>query len=50
MRSPSLGQEVPPEKEMAATPVSLPGKPHRQRGLGSYCPWDHEESDTAEVT
>ena len=30
---PSLGWEDPLEKEMATTPVFLPGKSHRQRSL-----------------
>jgi len=32
----SLGQEDPLEKEMATTPVFLPGKSHTQRSLGGY--------------
>ena len=32
----SLGQENPLEKEMATTPVLLPGKSHGQRGLVGY--------------
>ena len=32
----SLGQEDPLEKEMASTPVFLPGKFHRQRSLAGY--------------
>ena len=46
----SLGQEDPLEKEMATTPVLLPGKSHRQRGLEGYSPWDRKESNTTEVT
>ena len=34
----SLGQEDPLEKEMATTPVSLPGKSHGQRSLVGYSP------------
>ena len=30
------------------TPVSLPGKPHRQRSLVGYSPWGHRKSDTTE--
>ena len=29
------------------TPL-LPGKPHGQRSLVGYSPWDHKESDTTE--
>ena len=32
----SLGQEDPLEKEMATTPVFLPGKSHAQRSLEGY--------------
>ena len=34
----SLGQEDPPEEEMATTSVLLPGEPHRQRSLVGYSP------------
>ena len=34
----SLGREDPVEKEMAITPVLLPGKSHGQRSLVSYSP------------
>ena len=44
----SLGWKDPLEKEMATTPVFLPGEPHRQRSLVSYSPWGHKESDTTE--
>ena len=37
----SLGQEDPLEKEMATTPVFLPGKSHGQGRLASYSPWGH---------
>ena len=30
------------------TPVSLPGKSHRQRTLVGYSPWGHKESDRSE--
>ena len=36
------------EKEMAPTPVSLPGKFHGWRSLADYSPWDHKKSDTTE--
>ena len=35
----SLGWEDPLEKEMAITPVFLPGKFHGQKKLESYSPW-----------
>ena len=44
----SLGQEDPLEKEMATTPVFLPGKCQQQRSLAGYSPWDHKESDMTE--
>ena len=37
----SLGREDPLEKEMVTTPVFLPGKSHRQKGLAGYSPRDH---------
>jgi len=33
------------EKEMATTPVFLPGKFHGQKSLAGYGPWGHIESD-----
>ena len=42
------GQEAPLEKEMAPTPVLLPGESHGQRGLAGYSPWGHEKSGTTE--
>ena len=44
----SLGQEDPLEKEMATTPVFLPGKSHGQRSLVGYSPWGRKESDKTE--
>ena len=44
----SLGQEDPLKKEMATTPVLLPGKFHGWRSLVGYSPWGHKESDTTE--
>ena len=44
----SLGWADPLEKEMATTPVFLPGESHGQRSLVGYSPWDCKESDTAE--
>ena len=43
-----LALEDPPEKEMAASPVFLPGKPHGPRSLAGYSPWGRTESDTTE--
>ena len=37
--------EDPLEKEMAITPVFLPGKFHGQKKLESYSPWGHKELD-----
>ena len=34
-----LGREDPLEKEMATTPVFLPGESHGQRSLAGYSPW-----------
>ena len=45
---PSLGQEDPLEKEMATTPVLLPGESHGQKILVAYTPWDGKESDMTE--
>ena len=44
----SLGQEDPLEKEMAPTPVFLPGKSHGQQSLADYSPGGCKESDTTE--
>ena len=42
-----LGQEDPPEKEMATHfTVFLPGKSRGQRSLVGYHPWDHESDTT----
>ena len=46
----SLGQEDPLEKEMATTPVFLPGESHGQRSLAGSSPWDRKESDMTEHT
>ena len=43
-----LGQEDPLEKEMATTPVLLPGKSHEWKSLVVYSPWGCKESDTTE--
>ena len=34
-----LGQEDPLEKEMAPTPVLLPGESYGKRNLSGYSPW-----------
>ena len=44
----SLGWQDPLEKEMATTPVLLPGKFHGLRSLVGYSPWGCKESDTTE--
>ena len=44
----SLGQEDPPDKEMATNPVYLPGEFHEQRSLAGYRQRGHRESDTTE--
>ena len=38
-RVPSWGWEDSLEKEMATTPVFLPGESHGQRSLAGYRPW-----------
>ena len=42
------GLEKPLEKEMAPTPVFLPGESHGQRSLVGCSPWGCKESDTTE--
>ena len=37
-----LGQEDPPEKEMATRSSFLLGKSYRQRSLEGYSPWGHK--------
>ena len=44
----ALGWEDPLEKEMASTPVLLPGKSHGQRSLVGYSLWGCKESNTTE--
>ena len=44
----SLGQGDPLEKEMATTPLFLPGKFHGRRILVGCSPWGRRESDTTE--
>ena len=43
-----LSWEDPLEKEMATTPVLLPGKFHGRRNLVGYSPWGRKELDTTE--
>ena len=45
----SLGWEDPLEKEMAPTPVFLPGESHGQRNLVGYSTRGRKESDTTET-
>ena len=45
----SLGQEDPLEKEMATTPVFLPGESHGQRSLAGYSPWGHKEPNWSDL-
>ena len=44
----SLGWEDPLEKEMAPTPVFLPGESHGGSSLLSYSPWSRKELDRTE--
>ena len=44
----SLGREDPLEKELATTPVLLPGESHGRRSLVGYSPRGRKESDTTE--
>ena len=44
----SLGREDPLEKEMAPTPVFLPGESHGQGSLVGYSSWVRKESDRTE--
>ena len=44
----SLGWEDLLEKEMATTPVFLPGNSHGRRSLVGYSPCGRKESDTTE--
>ena len=44
----SLGQEDTLEKEMATTPVFLPGESHGRRSLMGYSPRGRKELDTTE--
>ena len=44
----SLSREDLLEKEMATTPVLLPGKSREWRSMGGCSPWGHKGSDTTE--
>ena len=44
----SLGREDPREKEMATTPIFLPGKSHECRSMVAYSPRGHKELYTTE--
>ena len=44
----SLGREDLLEKEMATTPVLLPGKSYGWRSLVGYSPWGRKEWDMTE--
>ena len=46
----SLGREDPMDKEMAPTPVFLPGKSQGQRSLADYSPRGCKKSDMTEHT
>ena len=46
----SLDQEEPLEKEMATTPIFLPGKFHGQRSLVGCSPWGCKKSDMTECS
>ena len=48
MQIQSLGGEDPLEKEMATTPVLLPGKSHGWRTVVGYSPWGLKELDTTQ--
>ena len=41
----TLGSGDPLEKEMAVTPVLLPGKSQGQRSLAGYSPWGRKEAE-----
>ena len=40
--------EDPLEKDMATTPIFLPGESHGQKSLVYYSSWGHKELDTTE--
>ena len=44
----SLDRDDPLKMEMATIPAFLPEKSHEQRGLVSYSPTGHKESDIIE--
>ena len=41
------GSRIPWSRTWQPTPVSLPGKTHRQRSPGGYSPWGQKELDTS---
>ena len=43
-----MGLEDALEKEMATSPVLLPGKSHGQRSLAGCSLWSHKETDTSQ--
>ena len=43
-----LGQEDPPEREMATHSSILAWEFHAPRSLAGYSPWGHKESGTSE--
>ena len=46
----SLGWEDPLEKEIAPTPVLLPGKSHGWRSVVGYSPWGRKEPDMTSLS
>ena len=42
--------KIPWRRAWQPTSVFLPEKPHGQRSLAGYSPWDHKESDMTEAT
>ena len=42
--------KIPWRRKWQPTPGVLPGESHGQRSLMGFSPWDHQESDTTELT
>ena len=42
--------KIPWRRGWQTTPVFLPGKPHGQKSLEGYSPWDHIKSDMTEYS
>ena len=42
--------KIPWRRKWQPTPGVLPGESHGQRSLTGFSPWDHQESDTTELT